>query len=276
MTMRTMWFIVVAAVLLPVLAGCSVGSKKGNPEFTNSLGMRFVRIDSGSFRMGSDHPDLESSEQPVHDVTLTKGFELQATEVTQAQWQAVMGRNPSHFKGPDLPVESVSWEDVQEFLQKLSAREKGTPYRLPTEAEWEYACRAGGQEPDEAVNLGREAWYAENSGGGSEGTTHPVGRKKPNAWGLYDMRGNVEEWVQDWYGPYSPERQIDPQGPSYGEYRVVRGGSYFGGGTGRFMAAPNGGFTAEGGNNFRAAFRHLHAKPDYRMAECGFRCARTL
>ena len=219
-------------------------------EFANSVGMRFVRIDPGSFKMGA-----EGIYGPVHDVTLSKGFYLQTTEVTEAQWQAVMGTNPSEFKGPDRPVEQVSWEDVQAFLRRLNAREKDTRYRLPAEAEWEYACRAGGQEPDEAPNLGDVAWWGPNS----QGATHPVGQKKPNAWGLFDMRGNVWEWVQDWYArPYPADAQVDPQGPPSGENRVVRAGSWF-----QNDAAA-----------LRCACRRSYA-PDYGSNDAGFRCARS-
>lgn len=196
--------------------------------FTNSIGMKFVWIDPGSFRMGSD--DKGDDEKPAHTVTLSKGFYLQTTEVTQRQWEAVTGTNPSIFKGPDRPVVAVSWEAAKEFLKKLNAKEKDSRYRLPSEAEWEYACRAGGQEPDEAANLDEVAWWYGNSRWiwDSKGATHPVGRKKPNAWGLFDMRGNVREWVEDWYdsGAYVKSRQLDPAGPGSGVYRVVRGGSW--------------------------------------------------
>ena len=151
-------------------------------------------------------------------------------------------------------MEEVSWDDIQEFLGKLNAKEKETRYRVPAEAEWEYACRAGGQEPDEAPNLGDVAWWGENSGD----ETHPVGRKKPNAWGLYDMRGNVWEWVQDWYGPYSAERQVDPQGPQSGLRRVVRGGSW----------------SLVNTRYFRCACR-FRTEPAQHASHIGFRCART-
>jgi formylglycine-generating enzyme required for sulfatase activity len=238
--------IVVLGALALVL--CGQKSPQGPPrEFTNSVGMKFVRIDPGSFKMGWKY------DRPVHDVTLSKGYYLQTTQVTQAQWQAVMGTNPSHFKGPDRPVESVAWGDIQEFLGKLNAKEKDTRYRLPTEAEAEYACRAGGQEPDEAPNLDDVAWWGKNSG--SE--THPVGQKKPNAWGLYDMRGNVGEWLQDWYGPYSAKPEVDPQGPPSGASRVMKGGSW-----------------CDAGDVFRCAYRY-EASPADRYAGRGFRCART-
>jgi formylglycine-generating enzyme required for sulfatase activity len=228
-------------VLLMVALGAMAQAPR---EFTNSVGMKFVRIAPGSFKMGA----VEG-----HEVTLSKGFYLQMTEVTQAQWQAVMRANPSQFKGPDRPVESASWADIQEFLRKLNAREKGTRYRLPTEAEWEYACRAGGQEPDVAPNLGDVAWWWENS----RGQTHPVGQKKPNAWGLYDMRGNVWEWVKDRRGRYTAERQVDPKGPSSGGYRVVRGGAW-------------------DFNQTVAACSHRYfAQPLFHLSDLGFRCART-
>jgi len=222
--------------------------------FTNSVGMKFVRIDPGSFRMGSD--DKDADEKPAHMVTLSKGFYLQTTEVTQSQWEAVMGTNPSHFKGPDRPVETVSWEDAKEFLKKLNAKEKDSRYRLPSEAEWECACRAGGQEPDEAANLDEVAWWGKNS----NGTTHPVGQKKPNAWGLFDMRGNVWEWLEDWYdsGAYARGQRLDPAGPGSGGSRVVRGGSWLFDITGLFRCAVRSG-----------------SRPDRRGSDDGFRCART-
>jgi formylglycine-generating enzyme required for sulfatase activity len=158
-------------------------------------------------------------------------------------------------------VETVSWNDVQEFLRKLNAREKTTRYRLPTEAEWEYACRAGGQEPDEAANLDDIAWWKDNSGD----RTHPVGQKKANLWGLYDMRGNVWEWVQDWSGPYSAEPQIDPQGAQSGELRVVRGGSWNNVSTDDFRCA----FRNQGVPGLGYDFLHGDA------GTFGFRCART-
>ena len=154
-------------------------------------------------------------------VLISKAFELQTREVTQAQWQAVMGSNPSSFKGPDLPVEKVSWDDAQAFIAKLNAKNDGYRYRLPTEAEWEYAARAGTTGPY-AGDLDAMAWYEQNSGR----TTHPVGTKAANAWGLYDMHGNVWEWVQDWDGNYDASAVTDPVGPSSGSYRVLRGGSW--------------------------------------------------
>ncbi len=194
-----------------------------------TTGMEFVLIPSGRFTMGSpsSEPDRRSDEGPQHEVTLSRPFYMGKYEVTQAQWQAVMGNNPSGFQGCDqCPVERVSWNDMQEFIQMLNERAGMTGYRLPTEAEWEYACRAGSQGVysfgDDAGSLEWYAWH----GGNSSGKTHPVGRKRANAWGLYDLHGNVWEWCQDWYGPYAPGALTDPTGPSSGPYRVFRGGSW--------------------------------------------------
>jgi formylglycine-generating enzyme required for sulfatase activity len=222
----------------------------------NSIGMEFVLIPAGEFQMGSN--DGEEAEKPVHRVRISKAFYLGEYEVTQGQWQAVMGNNPSQFKGdPNLPVESVSWDDVQEFIRRLNAREGGTKYRLPTEAEWEYAARAGttttysfGNNPSQ---LGECVWYRDYA----ERKMHPVGQRKPSAWGLYDMHGNVWEWVQDWSSPYPPGFVTDPQGPSSGSSRVIRGGGLFGGAGG-----------------CRPAFRYS-ALPDDRSPYRGFRLLRT-
>lgn len=244
-----------AAVLAAVAGLPTAGQPNKAPaRARNSIGMEFVRIGPGSFQMGSERGD--DDERPVHQVTLSKAFELQTTEVTQAQWEAVMGTNPSGFKGPDRPVEQVSWNDVQAFLAKLNAKENTNRYRLPTEAEWEYACRAGGLEPDAAPDLNAVAWSAANSAN----ATQPVGRKKPNAWGLYDMRGNVWEWVQDWIGPYAPGAETDPQGARGGsKYRGMRGGSW------RLDVL----------TRFRCAYRG-GAEPNHRSNSIGFRCARGL
>ncbi|MBR5346564.1 MAG: SUMF1/EgtB/PvdO family nonheme iron enzyme, partial [Deltaproteobacteria bacterium] len=195
--------------------------------WTNSIGMEFVRIPTGTFWMGSadDDGDANDDEKPRHQVTISRPFYLSKYPVTQAQWDAVMGRrlfglfgnNPSYFKGANRPVEQVSWNDAREFIRTLNAKEGHNLYRLPTEEEWEYACRAGSTGRycfgDDKSKLEDYAWYRGNSGGG----THPVGQKKPNAWGLYDMHGNVWEWVQDcWYGNYSDN------------YEMVRGGGWSG------------------------------------------------
>jgi len=182
---------------------------------TNSFGMEFVKIPAGSFTMG------DSSNEPIHQVKITREFYLGRTLVTQAQWLAVMGTNPSKFKhSNNCPVESVSWENVQEFIHKLNSQEEGT-YRLPTEAEWEYSCRAG-TTGDYAGDLDSLAWYSENSGS----KPHEVATKQPNAWGLYDMHGSVWEWTADWYGDYPVGIVSDPTGASSGSDRVLRGGSW--------------------------------------------------
>jgi len=191
--------------------------------WVNSIGMKFAYIQAGKFLMGS--PPGEGgwfSDEVQHEVKINRGFYLGITEVTQAQWKTVMGRNPSWFKGDCLPVERVSWDDAVRFCRKLSQRE-ARRYRLPTEAEWEYACRAGSTGPYAGTgNLDEMGWHAENSGS----KTHPVGVKLPNAWGLYDMHGNVSEWCRDWYGEY-PRREVqDPAGPTESVARILRGGSW--------------------------------------------------
>jgi len=224
--MRKRLVLLTAAMAVIVMALGGQQSPQAPREFTNSFGMKFVLVDPGSFRMGGsvDVP-LKSSQVgpngPVHDVTLSKGYYLQTTEVTLAQWKAVgvVGGAKS-----DQPVQIISWQWAQEFVKRLNRKEHDSRYRLPTEAEWEYACRAGG--PDMVADPDDVAWWKENSKNKVAGfLTHPVGQKKPNAWGLYDMRGNVWEWVQDRYGPYTAEAQVDPQGPSSGGERVFRGGS---------------------------------------------------
>jgi len=190
------------------------------PALAGESKIEFVRIPAGEFPMGSENGDTD--EKPVHRVRITKAFEIGKCEVTQAQWGKVMGNNPSQFKGPDRPVESVSWDDIQDFLRKLNAINDGYRYRLPTEAEWEYAARAGSTGDSEDLAL--TAWYD----GNSDKQTHPVGAKRPNAWGLYDMLGNVWEWCQDWYDEsyYRSSPETDPPGAGSGQVRVMRGGSW--------------------------------------------------
>jgi formylglycine-generating enzyme required for sulfatase activity len=206
-------------------------------QITNSIGMKLVLIPAGEFLMGSDKaddPDAYRDEQPRHRVRITRPFYLGATEVTQGQYRTVMGRDPSDFKGSDdLPVEQVSWSDAVAFCGKLNERESGSLrgwiYRLPTEAEWEYACRAGStarySSGNDAASLGEFAWYEGNAGG----RTHPVGQKRPNAFNLHDMHGNVWEWCQDGYKPdyYRESPAADPPGPSVASARVIRGGCWF-------------------------------------------------
>jgi formylglycine-generating enzyme required for sulfatase activity len=236
-------------------------------KVSNSLGMEFVYIEPGTFMMGSSSGESErDDDEKQHRVTLTKGFYMQTTEVTQGQWKAVMGNNPSHFKncGDDCPVEEVSWNDVQEFIRKLNQREGGNKYRLPTEAEWEYAARAGSTEAfanggiselecGYDSNLDAMGWYC----GNSNKKTHSVAQKQPNAWGLYDMHGNVYEWCQDWYGDYPSGSVTDPTGPSGGSRRVKRGGCW------NLYA-----------RYCRSAFRFRSA-PDFRFCNLGFRLLRT-
>ncbi|NQS99077.1 MAG: SUMF1/EgtB/PvdO family nonheme iron enzyme [candidate division Zixibacteria bacterium] len=219
--------------------------------------MTFVPIPGGSFMMGSN--DGDSREKPVHRVTI-KPFKMQTTEVTQAQWKAVMGNNPSHFKGYNLPVEKVSWNDCQKFIRKLNQLDPGKGYRLPTEAEWEYACRAGTTTKYYSGNnesdLKRVAWYVGNSGI----KTHPVGSKEPNTWGLYDTHGNVYEWCEDWY--YNSYNGAPTDGRAWtsssGSSRVPRGGCW-----------------SNYQNGCRSAARRGFV-PDYRNNDTGFRLARSL
>ncbi|MCG2759234.1 MAG: formylglycine-generating enzyme family protein [Desulfobacteraceae bacterium] len=227
-------------------------------EFVNSIGMKFVLIPAGSFMMGSPSSEPErDSDENQHRVTLTKGFYMGVTEVTQGQWREIMGSNPSNFKGDNLPVEQVSWNDCQEFIRKLNLQEGGNKYRLPTEAEWEYACRAGSTSRfcfgDSDGSLEQYAWYNSNS----SNKTHPVAQKKPNEWGLYDMHGNVWEWCQDWFGDYPSGHVADPDGPSSGSFRVRRGGSWF-----------------SYAGVCRSASRH-DGTPGGRGGHLGFRLART-
>jgi len=212
------------------------GTEIALSTYTNSLGQTFVLVPAGTFTMGSpsNEPGRWSYEGPQHQVTLTQPFYMQTTEVTQAQWEAVMGSNPSDFSGcPTCPVETVGWSSVQSYITQMNLRGEGT-YSLPTEAQWEYAARAGsitafyngeitetGNEYD--PNLDAIGWYHYNSGL----ETNPVAQKTPNAWGLYDMSGNIMEWCQDWYGSYSSSAVTDPTGPSSSDYgRVVRGGAW--------------------------------------------------
>lgn len=230
--MRPLFRMHSAPALLLLLTLCAVCQTIETPPHSLTAlldGTGFVAIEPGEFIMGSSagHPD----EQPAHRVRITRGFEIGRFEVTQAQWNAVMRSphgptgsaddvNPSHFSKPELPVESVSWTAVQHFVKRLNARDPKHHYRLPTEAEWEYAARAGLPEHTLA-DRDSVAWYEANSGG----RTHPVGEKKPNAWGLYDIFGNVLEWVDDWYAPdtYAETGRTDPAGPGAGSYKVYRG-----------------------------------------------------
>ena len=191
------------------------------------ISIDMVRVEAGTFTMGAT-PEMkypEDREKPTHQVTLTNDYYIGKHEVTQALWQAVMGNNPSWFKGDNLPVENVSWDDCQEFISKLN-RITGKVFRLPTEAEWEYSARGGkksrGYQYSGSNNLSDVAWYEDNS----DSKTHAVGTKQSNELGIYDMSGNVWEWCQDWYGYFSSSSQTNPAGANSGSNRVSRGGCW--------------------------------------------------
>ena len=216
-------------------------------------GMEFVWVPAGEFRMGSTSSEAFSDEHPMTRVRISRGFWLGKYEVTQSEWQGVMGTNLSEFSGcGQCPVENVSWNDAQAFIRILNGRSGGSQYRLPTETEWEYAARAGTR-GDRYGNVAAVAWYGE----GFDGRTHPVGEKAPNAWGLYDMLGNVYEWVADWYGDYPGGTVTDPKGPASGSYRVNRGGNWI--------------FSAR---YCRASARGFNS-PGIRFSDLGFRLLRT-
>ena len=197
------------------------------PITVNGVIFNMIKVDGGTFTMGatSEQKNPDDDEKPTHQVTLSSYY-IGETEVTQALWTAVMGDNPSWFKGDNLPVEQVSWEDCQTFIGKLNGL-TGKRFRLPTEAEWEYAARGGNRSNHTQYSGGSMiydvAWCRVNSGS----KTHSVKKKKPNELGLYDMSGNVLEWCQDRYGSYGSNAQTNPTGPGSGSDRVIRGGSWF-------------------------------------------------
>ncbi len=208
------------------------GSEAGEVRDLTPLKIKFSWCPPGTFVMGSA-PDAfgRMQDEDQHEVTLTNGFWMQQTEVTQAQYEALMGVNPSFYPGDQQPVESITWIAAVEYCRRLSElpaeKSAGNVYRLPTEAEWEYACRAGtttvfsfGEDEKGAEEFG---WYLTNS----ERTTQDVGGKQPNPWGLYDMHGNVAEWCHDWYSLYPQTAVTDPVGAESGEDRIIRGGSWF-------------------------------------------------
>jgi formylglycine-generating enzyme required for sulfatase activity len=242
-----------AALLMAALtASCSAISQSSTSAAIDSLlsDDGYVRIPPGSFLMGSPEDaehrkrlkagglvdELINRERPRRCVVISAPFQMGKHEVTQEQWEAVMESNPSAFKGPGLPVTNVSWYDAQDFIKRLQAIDPGHEYRLPTEAEWEYACRAvefagavestvTGASPGEYVeNLKQAAWFSDNS----LNRPRPAGQLNPNAWGLHDMLGNVREWCQDWYDPgyYKDGESVDPRGPGIGEMKINRGGSW--------------------------------------------------
>ncbi len=203
-------------------------------QITNSLGMDFVRIPPGSFIMGSPEDEFQRSDnENQHKVTITGSFYVQTTEVTQEQWNKIMGNNPSKFTGcPKCPVDFISWHDAMTFIRKLNQLEHTTTYRLPTEAEWEYACRANTDTPfyfGKFLSTGQANYNGNHPIPGSpkginRNQTIPVGSFPANQFGLYDMHGNVYEWCQDWFGEYSTEPVIDPTGPETGYSKISRGG----------------------------------------------------
>ena len=231
-----MLLVIGCAIVAAAPSASTVAQTAATPARANQviadLKLELIWIKPGTFMMGSPATEVgrNKAEGPQMIVTLTKGFWLGKTAVTQGQYEAFVGTNPSTFKdvGPDAPVEHVSWLDAMEFCKKLNARERaagrlpaGYAYTLPTEAQWEYACRAGTTGPH-AGNPETMAWHKENSGD----TTHPVAQKTPNAWGLYDMYGNVLQWCADWYGDYPGGAVTDPTGPERGYFRMARGGSW--------------------------------------------------
>ena len=276
--MRPIVFAPIVILMVVLQSGCNdLPDVPGNQPkvLTNSIGMKLVLIPKGKFMMGSP-PDEENERR--HEVTISRDYHLGMHEVTQAQYKKIMGINPSYFQGDAVaerhpetnrvvkevdsanhPVEQVFWEDAVKFCQRLSAlpeeKKAGRVYRLPTEAEWEYACRAGsqmaysfGSDEKSLVNFG---WYKSNS----NSMTHAVGLKKANAWGLYDMHGNVWEWCADWLDEYPKGSTTDPRGPEDGSLRVRRGGSWY-----------------NGAVICRSAIRYWPAPPD-RVGDLGFRVA---
>ncbi|MDR2092567.1 MAG: formylglycine-generating enzyme family protein [Azoarcus sp.] len=264
--------LLVAAGFCSCLTGCPSLPVEG----VNTLGMEFVYVPAGSFPMGCGESDDSClyDEKPRHLVTISQPFYLGKYEVTQAQWATVMGTQPNAFKGDNLPMENVSWNEAQEFIRRLNALESTDKYRLPTEGEWEYAARAGTMTKFsfDAAYAGQYAWFWDNSGN----TTHPVGEKLPNPLGLHDMHGNVWEWVEDWYAddwyarllaasPPNPLRgtksplkdekgfSMDPSGPPEGTFRVLRGGGW-----------------SNDLRYLRSAHRHGYP-PDARRSNVGFR-----
>ena len=246
----------------------SVATKEITVDLPGGATMEFVWIEPGTFMMGS--PELEEErghdEGPQHEVTISQGFYLGKYEVTQGQWEAVMGNRQWEGKdhvqlGNRNPAVSISWGDVLHYIVKLNEHEGVSVYRMPTEAEWEYACRAGTETRwsfgDYESQLGEYAWYSDNAWNAGEQYAHVVGTKKPNPWGLYDMHGNVLEWCQDWYGDYSSSAQTDPTGASTSSHRVTRGG-----------------FFGSDGRSVRSAIRNDDS-PGYRHDDTGFRLLRT-
>ncbi|MDR1460833.1 MAG: formylglycine-generating enzyme family protein [Campylobacteraceae bacterium] len=231
-------FIFIFIVILSIMSGCSdtKDNKSTNKTHANSIGMEFVLIPSGSFVMGADkNAEIGvTHESPRHNVTINRNFYLGKFEVTQEQWTKIMGNNPSKFKNDLNPVESVTWYDAKTFISKLNIFENTTKYRLPTEAEWEYAARAISKDKysfgNDANELAFYAWYYEGNKSSKQLLqTHPVGQKQPNKWGLYDMHGNVWEWTEDFYDPeyYTKSPLKDPINRESSLKNItIRGGSW--------------------------------------------------
>ena len=217
----------VSPVQVPAVPSNTISDDVITIPVKDGICIEMVKVEGGTFMMGatSEMKNPNSNEKPVHQVTLTNDYYMGKYEVTQALWQAVMGSNPSEYKGDNLPVETVSWNDCQKFISKLNSL-TGRMFRLPTEAEWEYAARGGkesrGYQYSGSSNISDVAWYDENSGS----KTHPVGTKQANELGIYDMTGNVWEWCSDWYSSYSSSSQTNPTGSDSGSARVSRGGGW--------------------------------------------------
>ena len=250
------------AMVLGLVGALTVVAQEVKPgkaeviDLGKDVKLEMVLIPAGKFKMGSPASEKDRNEKETqHEVTLTKPFYMGKYEVTQEQWFEIMGENPSREKGRKLPVTNVSWEDCQEFIKKLNAKTDGG-YRLPTESEWEYACRAG---TTTAYSFGDKITPKDANYIGSEiGKPVAVGSYKPNAFGLYDMHGNVWECSEDWYGNYPAGAVIDPKGPATGKYRVLRGGSFY-----------------HAASTARSSFRYDGGAPSDRGSRSGFRLART-
>ena len=267
-------------LLLPMLlfvglsdVGLLVAAEKSVTTTINGVRFDFMPIRAGKFKMGAQVPTAIDKPKhieliPEHKVRISRNYQIGKYEVTMEQWDALVEKNPSRRrgKGINLPVDSVSWDEVQEFIGRLNQKDRSYQYRLPSEAEWEYACRAGTQD-DNIEKLDDIAWWNGNSGNVWKGEVLegpkmplPVGSKQPNAWGLYDMQGNVWEWVHDWYGPYSKGSNTDPSGPESGTNRIFKGGSWLSWG---FLQT-----------ELRPSYRDCR-KPSFRHTDLGFRLART-